>query len=155
MLVALVAVASCDSSPADVAGDYTLAVTNHENGCGFQNWTEGESSSNIPLTVTQNGRDVTAILEGVTGVWVEALLGSKTFTGGMSGHDLDVTLYGTRALTQGGCAYTVNANARATLSGDVLSGTIDYTPATNGSPDCGALEGCVTTQAFNGTRPPQ
>jgi hypothetical protein len=30
----------------------------------------------------------------------------------------------------------------------------DYTLAINGSPDCGALEDCVSTQAFNGTRPP-
>jgi hypothetical protein len=154
-LLALVALASCDSSPANVAGDYTLAVTDHANGCGFQNWTEGESSSNIPLTVTQNGHDVTAILEGATGVWVDAILGAKTFTGTMSGHEMDVTLYGTRSITQGGCAYTVNANAVATLSGDTLAGTIDYTTSTNGSPDCGAIEACVSTQAFNGTRPPQ
>jgi hypothetical protein len=29
-----------------------------------------------------------------------------------------------------------------------------HTPATNGSPDCGALEGCVSSQALDGTRPP-
>jgi hypothetical protein len=154
VLLTLATLASCDSSPADVAGDYTLAITNHDNGCSFQNWTVGESSSNVPLTITQNGHDVTAILEGVTGVWVEAGLGSKTFTGDVTGNALEVTLYGTRSGTQGGCAYTVNATAYATLAGDTLTGTIEYTPATNGSPDCGALEGCVSEQAFNGTRPP-
>ena len=146
---------SCDTSPVDMAGSYTLAITNHENGCGFQNWVEGESSSNVPLTITQSGNDLTAILEGATGVWVDAILGEKTFTGTASGHDLEVVLHGTRALSQGGCTYTVIATARAELSGDMLTGSIGYTPATNGSPDCGALEGCVSTQAFNGTRPPQ
>ena len=154
MLLALLALASCDSSPVDIAGSYTLAVTNHENGCGFQNWTENESSSGIPLTVTQSGSDVTAILEGLTGTWVEALLGARTFTGDVRASEMDVTLHGTRSYTQSNCTYTVNAHAVATLSGDTLAGTIGYTPSTNGSPDCGAIEGCVSTQAFNGTRPP-
>jgi len=154
LLLALTALASCDSSPVDFAGDYTIAVTNHDNGCGFQNWTVGDSSTNIPLTVTQSGSDVTAILEGVVGTWVETILGERTFTGSASGHEMDVTLHGTRSYTQSNCTYTVNAHAVATLSGDTLAGTIGYTPSTNGSPDCGAIEGCVSTQAFNGTRPP-
>ncbi len=154
ILLALAALASCDSSPVDFAGDYTIAVTNHDNGCGFQSWTVGDSSTGIPLTVLQDGSDVSATLEGAVGAWVDALLGGKTFTGAAGGHEMDVTLHGTRAYNDGACTYTVTARAVATLTGDTLEGTIDYTTATNGSPDCGAIEGCVSTQAFNGTRPP-
>ncbi len=154
MLVALATLASCDSSPYDFAGNYTLSVTNHENGCGFQSWTEGDSSSSIPLTIMQNGSDVTATLEGITGTFVNGLLGDRVFTGTVSGHDIDVTLYGTRSLSQGNCTYTVNARAQATLTGDTLEGTIEYSPATNGNPDCSTIDGCLSTQAFNGTRPP-
>jgi hypothetical protein len=155
MLLALVALCSCDSSPVAIAGNYTLAVTNHDNGCNFSNWVVGDNSTGIPLTVTQNGSDVTAMLEGATGVWVEAVLGDRTFTGKVSGDKMDVTLYGTRSLTQGNCTYTVNARAVATLANDALTGSIDYTPATNGNPDCSTIDGCVSTQAFNGTRPPE
>jgi hypothetical protein len=34
-------------------------------------------------------------------------------------------------------------------------GTIDYTSDTNNSSDCSTITGCVTTQDFAGSRPPQ
>ena len=52
------------------------------------------------------------------------------------------------------CTYTYNADLGGKLSGDAISGTIDYTPKTNGSPDCSSIEGCTSTQNFSGTRPP-
>jgi hypothetical protein len=155
LAVLAVPLASCDGGPVDAAGTYALALTNRDNGCGFQSWTVGESSTNVPLTVTQSGEAATALIEGAAGAWVELILGSRAFTGTVHGHTLDLDLHGTRAGSQAGCTYTVVAHAHATLTGDVLAGTIDYTTATNGSPDCGALEGCVSSQDFNGTRPPQ
>jgi len=140
--------------PAHVAGDYTIAVTNRENGCGFDGWTVGASASNIPLTVTQSGSAVTAVVGGTTGAFMHAILGSKTFTGSVHGDDISMTLYGTRTFTEGECAYTVIATAHADLTGDTLSGTIEYTLATNGSPQCASYENCVSVQAFNGVRPP-
>lgn len=59
-----------------------------------------------------------------------------------------------RAMNQGNCAYSYKARMSGNVDGDNLSGNIDYTTSTNGAPDCGALQGCKTTQQFNGTRPP-
>ena len=44
----------CAEDPANVEGVYTVAVTNRENGCGFQNWVEGDSSTGIEVTVTNS-----------------------------------------------------------------------------------------------------
>ena len=41
-LASLLALAAC-TSPADVAGTYTIALTNRANGCNLQNWTVGET----------------------------------------------------------------------------------------------------------------
>jgi hypothetical protein len=42
-----------DDTPAYVAGDYTIAMTARANGCGFDNWTEGTTTENVMLTLTQ------------------------------------------------------------------------------------------------------
>jgi len=153
--VALLAAACGNSStPANVAGSYTVAVTNEGNGCNFQNWQSGNTASNIPVTVTQSGANATAVVGGAAGAYMTAVLGSNAFSGPVNGAQVDLTLYGTRSASQGNCAYTVNATMLATSMGDFLSGTITYTAATNGSPDCGALQGCQSIQDFNGTRPP-
>jgi hypothetical protein len=154
-LMAALTLAACDSSPANVAGDYTLNLTNHEDSCAFPSWTEGNSTSGVAFTITQNGSAIDGTIGGVAGAYVDALLGSKTFNGSVDGDQLTLVLHGTRAFNQGGCTYTVTGTATATLASDVLQGTIVYTTATNGSPDCGTLEGCHATQVFNGTRPPQ
>ena len=54
---------------------------------------------------------------------------------------------------------TVSGGGSALVLGALLgssdfSGTIDYTPDTNGSPECAAVEGCMAVQRFNGNRPP-
>ena len=154
ILVALLA--GCGSgSPADVAGNYTLAITNRDNGCNFMNWTVGEMATNIGFTVTQTAEgDVSGIVNGVVGTYLTLVVGSNVFNGTVSGNDLDLTLVGSRAYMQGQCTYTLRATARASLDGDFLAGTIDYTTATNGHADCGTLEGCHSLQDFNGTRPP-
>jgi len=142
--------------PADVAGDYTIALTNRENGCAFANWTVDSTASNIPVVVTQ-GEDrsqATAVVNGAAGLYLDVLLGSRTYTGDVDGSHLDLILYGTNSATQGNCTYTVNSEIDAVLRGDVLEGDILYHASTNGSPDCGALENCTSRQEFNGTRPP-
>lgn len=140
--------------PADVAGDYTLQITNEANGCGFDGWTEGEVAADVPLTVTQDGAAVTATIEGLAGGYVELVLGARTFTGEVDGARLELTLFGTRSATEGNCTYTINAEVDATIDGDLLEGEIRYVPATNGNPDCAALDACANVQRFNGTRPP-
>lgn len=146
---------SSDSTPADVAGNYTIAVTNRDNGCDFANFTPGDSSQNIPFNLVQNGSAVTGTIGGVAGVYVGVILGSNQFEGSVSGNSVTMTLYGTTSATTGNCTYTINATVTGTLTGDALQGRIDYTKQGNGNPDCAAIEGCVTRQDFSGSRPPQ
>lgn len=145
-----------DGDTVDASGQYTLAVTNGDNECGYQGWTEGEQTSGVPFSVTQDDDNhVTATLEGLAGGWVALVLGSRTFEGEVAGTRLELTLFGTNSFNMGGCTYTVNGEVLATLNDDALEGTISYRPQTNGSPDCGDLNDCASVQQFNGTRPPQ
>ena len=156
--IALVCALGCgggDGDTVDASGDYTLAVTNGDNDCGYQGWTEGEQASGIPFIVTQDDDDnVTATIDGLAGAWVGLVLGSRMFEGEVSGSRLELTLFGTNSYNDGGCTYTVNGEVLATLNDDALEGTISYVPSTNDSPDCGTLNDCASVQEFNGTRPP-
>lgn len=153
MLVAMLATLGCGED-ANVAGNYTIAVTNGDNGCELENWMEGNTASGITATITQSGEDVTATLDGLVGAYFNAVFGSASFTGKVSGDDLALKIIGTRSATEGNCTYTYNAILNGSVDGDTLTGTIDYEAATNDQPDCAALEGCQSTQDFNGTRPP-
>ena len=155
ILGALLGTLGCDQDPADVAGDYTLAITNGANDCNFANWTEGDTSTGTPLTVTQSGDSITGTVGGSAGLFLDLWLGSRVYTGKVDGKTLRLTLYGSQANQTGNCTYTVNSNVRASSSDDVLVGNIEYTAATNGNPDCATIEDCVSRQSFNGTRPPQ
>ena len=156
-LALMALLAACGSDPADVAGEYSLSLTNRDNGCAFDNWTEGETASNIPITMTQSTEDMTmatAIVGGAAGVYLDVLLGSRTYTGEVDGSSLLLTLFGETSGIDGNCTFTVNSTIDASLDGDVLSGEIRYEKATNGNPDCAPSEGCASRQEFNGTRPP-
>ena len=150
----LLACVGCSSDPADVEGDYTIAVTNRDNGCQFANWTVGEQSASIPVTVTQSDTTVTAQIKGVTGTFVAFALGSATYTGEIDGDHLALDLFGTRSQMSGNCAFTYNSSIIGDVDGDTLTGRVEYTAATNNNPDCAAIEGCLSYQEFNGTRPP-
>ena len=154
-LAVLVLLAACGGGePANVAGNYTVAVTNRDNGCAFQNWTVGNSASGIPVTITQSDTDVTASVEGLTGGFLALALGDRSFRGEVSGSHLSLDLIGTTSYTMGNCTYTFNALLDARVEGDTLMGQIVYTAATNDQSDCATLEGCESVQDFNGTRPP-
>jgi hypothetical protein len=146
---------ACGDDHVNAAGEYTLSITNRENGCGFSNWTEGDTATGIALSVTQSDGDVTGSVGGSTRVFLDLWLGSHTYTGSVDGNDVSMTLYGTVSNQEGNCTYTVNSTVEAELDGDVLVGDIRYTAATNGNPDCASLQGCVSRQSFNGTRPPR
>lgn len=143
------------SDPADVAGDYTVALTNRENGCNFDNWTVGNTSSNIPVTITQAGTSMSATVGGGAALVLDLALGSHVYQGNVDGTHLNATIYGNNSTTSGNCTFTYNSTFDADSDGDFLTGEIRYTPATNGNPDCASIEGCVNRQEFNGSRPPQ
>jgi hypothetical protein len=144
-----------EEETADVAGSYTLSVTSRENGCNFPMWMEGTSTTGIPLVVTQDGTAVTAMLDGLAGVTADIALGSRTFTGTITGSRMSLQLYGTRSHSSGNCTFTYNAAVSAVASGDSISGSLAYSPKTNGNPDCSSIDGCVSRQEFAGSRPPK
>jgi hypothetical protein len=157
--LAIAVLAACGGGdPADVAGDYSISLTNRENGCEFDNWQEGNTATNVPVVITQGGEgeedQATAVVNGVAGTYLDLVLGSRTYTGEVSGSHLELTLFGTTQGTQGNCSYNVNSIIDADLDGDVIEGDLLYHTQTNGSPECGVLEGCESRQEFNGTRPP-
>ena len=162
-LSCLLAVAACggddfvagDPEPLDVEGEYLLSVTNGDNGCSFGSWQDGQSSAGVPLSITQSGAAVSATIGGLTGGLVDLWLGARTFEGDVDGKVISVALLGTRQQTLGDCNYTIDVTATATLDGDALQGVLEYTARTGGRPECAPLTGCVTEQAFAGSRPPE
>ncbi len=150
-----IADAGPDAAPKNMAGNYMIAVTNGANGCGYMNWMENAVSTGVPLTVVQAGAAVTAEITGITGGLVMLATGSRTFTGTVDAAGaFSMVLIGTRAEMQNACTYTRKVFATGSVVGDTIQGTLDYTTATNGSPDCGSLENCHTIQRFSGSRPP-
>lgn len=152
---AIVASVACGSVAANISGNYSVNVTNGDNGCNIPNWTVGAMSTNIPFTITQTGGNATGTLNGAVGAYASLVLGSNTFTGTVLGEAFDLKLFGTKSYTMNSCAYTVNAEVSGTINGNFIGGSIVYTPSTNGSPDCGTLNGCQSQQTFNGARPQQ
>lgn len=154
VIVALWVVAACGTDDVNAAGNYTIALTSGANGCNLSNWTVGGQTTGIAVGITQSGKDVTATVAGLAGGALDVVLGSHVFAGTVSGDSLDMTILGTVPKSMGNCTYTFNSEIPATLSGDALSGSVEYRAATNGNPDCATLVGCLSVQQFNGSRPP-
>ncbi|MBL0212396.1 MAG: hypothetical protein IPQ07_00665 [Myxococcales bacterium] len=142
---------------ANVAGNYSIALTNGDNGCNLSNFTPGNTTTNVGVTTVQDGSKVTMTVEGLAGVALIGFLGAgkNVFTGSVDGDDVSVESIGTKPNTSGNCTYTFNATINGTLDGDVLRGRIEYRAADNGNSDCSQVHGCLTYQDYNGTRPPQ
>jgi hypothetical protein len=148
--IALFAVVACSSSnapPANVAGHYTLTVTDGQNGCNIQNFTNGVSSPGIMVDITQNGSNVSATVMGPSGL-VLAFATGNTLSGTIVGNQATLSASGNH--TQANCAYTTTATANMTFDGNQVHGDISYTDSGNGSSDCGVLQQCTSTQTFTG-----
>jgi hypothetical protein len=146
------AVAACSDPPSNAAGAYAVTVINRDNGCMFGNWTPGTAAT-ADVTLTQDTHDVTAEVTGLGAVVLELAVGGHTYAGMIQGGDLDLNLFGTRTNTLGNCTYTLNSEIHAVISGDVMTGQINYTSAPNGNPDCAPITGCLSFQDFSGNRP--
>ena len=152
-LILLIALASC-TSPVDAAGNYTMNITFRDNGCNIAGWTAGNTATNVHAVFTQSGDGLTADFMDVSAFYLDTVTGEHVFSGKVSGDSLDLMLHGTRSHTTGNCAYFYDARLRAHLDGDVITGTVDYIGAGNGSTDCAGITGCISVQDMNGTRPP-
>jgi hypothetical protein len=161
LAVLALAAAACESissvgfdDNADVAGEYSVSISNGKNGCALESWQEGSTSSNIPVTIAQTGTSVTASVGGAAGLLLALGYGSAKYDGAVTGHRLEATLFGTASKRTGNCVYTMKSVIRADAQGDFLTGTVTHQPAPNGNPDCAAVT-CMSQQSFNGNRPPR
>ena len=158
MMAITLPLAGCSSdgsftAAANLNGNYTVSVTNADNGCNLDNWETGKSTSDIPFLIEQNGTTVNGTLQGVAAIALGLSIGTNKFQGTSTGSDFQITAYGTIPRTQNQCTFTLNAAISGGISGDAISGTISYAPAASDNPDCASLQ-CTSTQNFNGTRPP-
>jgi hypothetical protein len=154
MVAALAAVAcsgSSDTPPAQVAGNYTLTVTDDQNGCNVENFTTNASQTGITVTITQSGSSVSATVTSSSGL-VLAFSAGDTLSGTIEGSFASLTTSASRQ--QGNCAYSATATANMQFDGDQVHGHFLYTDSGNGSPDCGVMQQCTSTQNFTGSRGP-
>jgi len=155
-LVSTSALAGCGGEdPANVAGTYTALTTSRDNGCNLSNWVVGAQSSPITVQITQSGAAASADVQALAGAGLDFLVGGHVFTGSVSGRRVDLTIVGTRAMSSGACAYTIDATLLGELTGNSLDGAVVYEARTNGAADCGPLTGCSSHQDFAGSRAPQ
>ncbi len=157
LALGLLVVAACGSDgPADVEGNYTVAVTNRDNGCNLADYVVGDMSAGIGVVITQDGSDVTATVQGLVGAALTLRLGSNVFSGKVDDETLSLDLYGQRPQMKDTCTFTMNAKIVGKVDGDTLHGRVEYRAATTtpSNPDCAPIQGCLTFQEFNGTRPP-
>lgn len=140
--------------PANVAGTYTVALTNGANGCMLDNWRTGETSNGTEVVITQDGSNATATVNGIPGGLLDIFLGSRRFSGTVAASETTMRLEGTRAQSSGACAFTSVAILNGTLTGNALQGSIVWKYSTNNASDCGYRATCETLQSFTGARPP-
>jgi hypothetical protein len=140
--------------PADFSGRWSFALTNGANACGFADWNEGATTTDIPVSITQSGAEVSAVIEGLWGTFFQLQAGGRTLTGQAEGDSVALTLQGDTAHREGACTWTWIARVDGEIDGDLLTGYVEYVAATNGHDDCGQRNDCATTQEFNATRPP-
>jgi hypothetical protein len=156
VLLPLVALCGCSSDSEftnDVAGTYTVAITNGKSSCDFKDWVEDKEATGVDLTITQDGQKIHGTIGGIAGVYLVVAIGTNELDGTIQKDSLSMTGYG-RSMMQGNCAFSYNVNVKGTQTGDSINGSITYATKSNRNPDCAALE-CSATQAFNGSRPPQ
>lgn len=141
--------------PIDVSGDYSVSTTTGANMCEIDGWSEGDTGSGIPVTITQDGDQATILVEGAPGIFLNLVVGGNRFDGQVSGNRITAAIMGDIDHTQDGCTFHYAVDLDATLEGDVIQGTLIYDPIITDGTDCGALATCTgNRQSFNGTRPP-
>jgi hypothetical protein len=146
------ACSSNDGAPVDVTGVYNGPVTNGPNSCpGI--WNTG-AMNDAMATVAQSGSSASIQVQGAAGLLLVAGFGTNSFSGSVNGSHINATIIGSVSTTRGGCIYTSNGALAGDLNGNTLSGSIVYTPQTNGHADCASMQvaGCNSQQSFSLTR---
>lgn len=154
LLVLGVVLAACGGgSDANVAGNYTMATTNRDNGCNFAGYTVGAQNM-VGVNITQTNSKLSATVTGGGGFLLALVVGTNVYTGDVDGNDVDLEIIGNIAMNNGNCAFTYNSEIHAKADGNSMSGRIEYRAVTNNNSDCAAITNCLTFQEFAGSRPP-
>lgn len=142
-------------SPVDFTGSYSGSTTNGQSSCPGT-WTTGQMGDGA-VNLAQMGGDVEFQPQGATAIVFWTVFGAAEFTGKATGNLLDAVVVGSVPQAAGACTFTWKGTITANLSGDVLSGTLTYTPNTNGHADCDTqkVTGCSRVTDFTYTRPPK
>lgn len=155
ILLALVvaAVVACsgnsgDQPTAQVAGNYTLTITDDQNGCNVENFTTNATQSGTMVAITQDGTSLTATAMQTMGL-VLAFAAGDTLSGTIDGSEASLTA--SSGLTQGNCAYATTVTTTIHFSDTQMQGAMLYSEMGNGSSDC-AFQQCTSTQTFTGSR---
>ncbi|MFO0558066.1 MAG: hypothetical protein U0269_08600 [Polyangiales bacterium] len=147
-------VAGC--APLNVAGTYSGAVTNRDNGCMLSNYNVGDMTSGINMVVTQSGSDVTVDVQGLAGVALSLFTANPDpMRGTATPVGFSVSKIGRNGTTSGDCTYNTVVEANGTLNGDSLSGTVTYRYQVTNAAACGFRATCRTEQSFAFVRPPR
>ena len=145
---------ACET-PADVAGDYTVRLTNVQNTCPSmaQGWTDGAVNEGVDFLIEQQCVALSAETMGDPALYFLLLLGANDFRGEVHGSHFVLTNHGTKEYTYDTCDYTIDATVEGDLDGDSITGTLTYTPVIKPSASCTGYE-CAAEQTFDGVRPP-
>jgi hypothetical protein len=152
VVLLVLTLSGCGSSSVDISGMYTGPVTNGVNSCPGT-WTTGQSSD-ASVTIAQTGTNVSIQVQGAAGLLLQLGFGSNAFTGTVSGNHVSALIIGSVQATAGACQYTFDGNLAANAPGNMLTGTITYTPKTNANADCDTMNitGCSRVQSFAMTK---
>ncbi len=136
-----------------VGGQYDMTVHNGTNGCQFEDWVEGDTATDIGLRIEQDQKDLVGRLEGSVGSLVVALaLGTAEFTGEVASNRVTLVAVSPYVSRDGSCTFSREVTLRGELNGNVMSGEIEHSLATNDAPGCEGLEDCVSVQTFDSIR---
>jgi hypothetical protein len=139
----------------DFTGAYSGTSINGQSSCPGT-WNTGQMGDGA-VNLAQSGDDVQFQGQGGTAVVFLTVFGATGFTGKASGSVLDAVVVGSIPQAAGACTYTWKGTITASLSGDVLSGKLTYTPNSNGHADCDTqkVTGCSRVTDFTYKRPPK
>lgn len=144
-----------DAAPADLAGDYTVTLTNVSNTCpGVPGW-EDDQMTELEYDIRQNGAELSAAVQGNAALEVVVLTGADEFNGSIHGNSFVLTDVGPNVTTVGTCSYTVNAVVSGAVDGDAITGKVIYRPQLSADPSCNAdcaPYDCEVEQDYAGTR---
>lgn len=141
-------------TPANLAGDYSVDLTNEYNDCAtmVMKWMDGAVSEDVPFSITQNGVHVSAETMGAPAIAFLLLTGTLPFEGEIHDSHFILVNTGTKLYDFDACSYTINATVEGDLDGDTITGTLVYSPVVGDDPACHDYA-CRAEQSFIGTRP--